>query len=120
MDKRGRGNYGEAAAKGYLAAKGFKVLAEKYWADRGEIDLIAKDPGDGYLVFVEVKYRRQTGFGSPGESVTAAKRRAIILAAQQYLAENELFEQDCRFDVIEITGRELLEINHIKNAFWVE
>ena len=117
LDRRKRaGNFGEAAALGYIEAKGYTVLAEKFKAGSGEIDIIARD-GD-YLVFVEVKYRRQAKFGSPVAAITPAKMRTMISAARRYLAKNHLIDANCRFDVIEIFGRELLEINHIENAFW--
>jgi len=117
MDRRAAaGNYGETAARGYLAAKGYEILAERYKVGGGEIDLIARD--GGYLVFVEVKYRRQANFGSPAAGVTKAKRRAIAAAARRYLADRGLVDVDCRFDVIEVFGREELTVNHIENAFW--
>ena len=109
------GNYGETAALGYLAAKGYEILAQNYRDGAGEIDVIAKD--GGYIVFAEIKYRRQLNFGRPVESITPAKRRSLISAAYGYLAKNNLNDADCRFDVIEVFGREMLEINHIENAF---
>jgi len=111
------GRYGETAAKGYLAAKGYEILAERYKAGAGEIDIIAKD--SGCLVFVEVKYRKQASFGSPAASITAAKRRAIAQTAEYYIAEMDLADADCRFDVVEVFGREQLDINHIEDAFWL-
>ena len=119
MERRKRaGNYGEAAAKGYLAALGYDILETRYRCDGGEIDIIAKD-GE-YLVFVEVKYRRQVNFGSPAAAVTASKQRAMATAAWFYLAKNNLADASCRFDIIEVFGRENLDINHIKDAFWAE
>ena len=117
MDRRKRaGDFGEVAAVGYLKAKGYLILEENFKAGAGEIDIIARDKD--YLVFVEVKYRKQMNFGSPVDAITPAKMRAITSAAQSYLAKNNLFDGNCRFDVVEIFGRELLEINHIENAFW--
>ncbi|MCL2396513.1 MAG: YraN family protein [Defluviitaleaceae bacterium] len=117
MDKRKKiGNFGETAAAGYLAAKGYEILARNYKAAGGEIDIVARD--GGCIVFAEVKYRKQIGYGRPAAAVTSAKQRAIIAAAGCYLAEHGRMDADCRFDVIEIFGREMLEINHIENAFW--
>ena len=109
------GNYGENAAVGYLASKGYKMVAQNFRHAGGEIDIVARD--GGVLVFVEVKYRKQLNFGRPAEDVGVAKRKAIITAAYAYLYENDLHDISCRFDVIEVFGRELLEINHIENAF---
>ena len=116
IDRRKRaGNYGENAAAGYLRARGYVILTQNYESGGGEIDIVAKD--GGYIVFVEVKYRRQLAYGRPADAITAKKQWAMVAAAQCYLAENGLVDADCRFDVIEIFGRELLEINHIENAF---
>jgi len=111
------GNYGETAAAGYLEALGYIILAKQFKAAHGEIDIIAKD--GVYIVFVEVKYRRQTNFGGARQAVTPAKQRALASAAQSYLVKNGLMEMNCRFDVLEVFGRENLKINHIKDAFWV-
>jgi putative endonuclease len=116
LDRRKRaGNYGETAAEGYLAAKGYAILARNYRAWGGEIDIIAKD-GD-YIVFIEVKYRRQTAYGRPVAAITQKKRRAMVAAAYGYLADNGRGDENCRFDIIEVFGREQLDINHIENAF---
>ena len=122
MDKRRRkkvGDYGEAAAMGYLVAKGFSILAKNYEAGGGEIDIVAqKHEQDGvYIVFIEVKFRKQLAYGRPADAITSKKRRAMIGAAYVYLAENGRGDENCRFDVIEVFGREMLQINHIENAF---
>ena len=115
-DRRKRaGNYGEAAAAGYLAAKGYVILAQNFRAYGGEIDIVAKD-GE-YIVFIEVKYRRQTAYGRPIEAITEKKRRAMIAAAYGYLAKNGRGDEYCRFDVVEVFGREQLDVNHIENVF---
>lgn len=114
--KRDVGNYGENVAAGYLAGKGYAVLEKNYKRGHGEIDIIARD-GE-YIVFIEVKYRKNLSVGEPREAVTRAKQRAIIGAALYYIAENSLDSCDFRFDVIEVFGKELLDINHIENAFW--
>ena len=111
-----KGDYGENTAVGYLAAKGYKVLAQNYKSAGGEIDIIALD-GE-YIVFVEVKYRRGTSFGDVAEAATHGQTRRIIKTAKKYLYEQDKTAAPCRFDIIEIFGNELLEINHLENAFW--
>lgn len=116
MDRRKQaGNFGEIAALGYLAAKGYVILAQNYRAWGKEIDIIAKD-GD-YIIFVEVKYRKQLDHGRPAEAITKRKRDSLVAAAYGYLAENGRGDENCRFDIIEIFGREQLHINHVENAF---
>ena len=117
LDRRKKsGDFAEAAVASYLAAKGYKILVQNYKAHGGEIDIIAKDAD--YIVFIEVKYRKQLDFGRPVEAITVGKQRAMIKAARSYLAKECQYDANCRFDVIEVFGRELLEMNHIENAFW--
>ena len=68
------GPEGEHAARRYLEAKGLTFQAANVRAPFGEIDLVMGDPATGELVFVEVKTRHGTEFGTPEESVTKAKR----------------------------------------------
>ena len=111
-----KGNYGEDVAEGYLTAKGYAIIGRNYKRGAGEIDIIAKD-GE-YIVFVEVKYRKNLSAGLPREAVTKTKRRALTSAAKYYIMENEIDDGvDMRFDVVEIVGAEQLSIEHIINAF---
>ena len=54
------------------------------------------------LVFVEVRARRSDRLGSPLESVTRAKQRRLVLAAQDYLQRHGLEETSWRIDVVGI------------------
>lgn len=108
----GRG--GETLAREFLERLGYKPLRQNYRNGPREIDLVMQD-GDT-IVFVEVKARSRTNFGTPGEFVTSAKRRQLTLAAQAYLMQEALLDCPARFDVVEVylaSGR----INHIVNAF---
>jgi putative endonuclease len=84
---------------------------------RGEVDLIMQD-GE-YLVFTEIRYRRDPGFGSGAESVGKTKQSRIIRAAQRFLQlHSHRAQQPCRFDVLSL-GQEqgTLSVNWIRNAF---
>ncbi len=108
------GRDAEARAERFLAAKGYAALARNYRSGPREIDLVMQD-GET-VVFVEVKARSATRHGMPGEFVTLAKRRRLTLAAEAYLAEQDLRDVPARFDVVEVylsTG----EMRHIENAF---
>ena len=106
------GNSGESQALSYLTKKKYKILFTNYKNKIGEIDIIAKDKN--YIVFVEVKKRETLAFGRPSEAVDQRKQQKIRLVAQGFLKQYKLFDNDCRFDVVEIIGE---EINHIENAF---
>ena len=110
-----KGRFGETAAEGFLRGKGYSIIVKNYKKGRGEIDIIAKSP-DGYIVFTEVKYRKTHALGRPGLAVTKTKIASLRHCASYYIMENQL-DCDMRFDVIEIVGTELLEIEHIENAF---
>jgi putative endonuclease len=115
----GAGKAGEAAAWSHLAAAGHLLLGRNYRTNLGEIDIITHHRG--MTVFVEVKARRPAGasFGHPVESVTPAKQRRLISAAESWLAANAAPDQEWRIDVITVLldarGR-VLDLHHIENA----
>lgn len=79
----------------------------------GEIDLIAQE--GKYLVFIEVKYRRNAGSGSSVSAVGREKQRIISRVAVFYMLTHGYREETpCRFDVVGIDGK---EVHWIKNAF---
>lgn len=112
-----RGRAAEDLAASHLSAQGLRILARNYRVAGGEIDLIARHGPE--LVFVEVRSRRSAAFGTAAETVTATKRRRILLAAQHYLASlGQRTLPPCRFDIVSITGA--LDIRHLDwlcNAF---
>jgi len=71
------------------------------------------------LVFIEVRYRASSEFGTPLETITPRKRLRIVRAATVFLQREHRFrEQSCRFDAVGITGPdEALAFDWIKNAF---
>lgn len=94
------GKAAENAAATYLQNKGFTIVTRGYKAKHGEIDIVAME-GD-QLVFVEVKHRIAPGY-RPEDSIGDAKRKALYLAGQQYLAEvAQEPDRDVRFDLIAI------------------
>ncbi len=94
------GRAGEQAASEFLVALGYQVLARNVRFRFGEIDIVAED--HGVLVFVEVKTRTGTGFGTPAEAVTAAKRARLVRLAEIYLARVGAVDRPCRFDVVAV------------------
>ncbi len=106
----------EEHARIYLEQRGLQLVAQNYRCRQGEIDLIMRDGAT--LVFIEVRYRKSTGFGSPAESVTPAKQRRICAAAAHYLqSRSERNLPCCRLDMLAIVGREQQSIDWIKDAF---
>ena len=114
MNNRQKGNRGEDLAASYLRDQGLAILERNYRCARGEIDLIAER--EGYLVFIEAKYRKNSGAGYPEEAGDERKRQALGRAARAYLAQNGLLEKPCRFDVVSVSGD---RVRVIENAFWL-
>ena len=108
-----RGRAGEDRAAQHLQRAGLTLLARNVRYRAGELDLVMQEQAT--LVFVEVRVRNNTGFGSAAESVTRQKQQRLILAAQLFLQQHpEHQRRACRFDVVSITGTEL---QWLKNAF---
>jgi putative endonuclease len=110
-----RGNYGEQLACDYLEKNNIRIIEKNYRCNFGEIDIIVEDKG--YLVFVEVKYRKSLKFGRPREAVGAKKQLHIKKTAIYYMKHKNIVNKDIRFDVVEVLHIENIEIEHIKNAF---
>ena len=108
------GRIGEDISVKYLEQIGYTIIERNFECRQGEIDIIAKQKD--VLVFVEVKYRKNTLNGHPFEAVTPAKIRKICRAALSYLQIHHLLidETKIRFDVVGIIGT---EIQHLKHAF---
>ena len=120
-DKKLLGAFGEDAACRYLVRRGYKILGRNFTCRFGEIDLIARRRG--FVVFAEVKMRRDDAHGAAAEFVTPAKQRRIIAAAERWLQLNPTDLQP-RFDVIEVYAPQGLEtkrseINHLEDAFGI-
>ena len=113
------GLWGEALAADYLRRKHYKIVAAHYYGRFGEIDLIAENRN--YLVFAEVKLRKNAKFAQAREFVNWRKQDRIRMTASMYLSEHPTSLQP-RFDVIEIYAPEGIhtqrpEIYHLEDAF---
>lgn len=100
LSGRGKGYFAETIAAEFLKKNGYEIIQQNYYYRRGEIDIVAKE-GDT-LVFVEVKSRKNTGFGLPEESVTPKKQELIRRTAEGYVLEYQIQNTDCRFDVVSV------------------
>jgi putative endonuclease len=94
------GHYGEDVALAYLRRRGYRPVARNYDTPHGEIDLICRHGQT--LVFIEVKTRRGTHYGRPGEAVGPGKQHRITNGALSYLQSLRNPRVACRFDVVEI------------------
>ena len=115
------GAWGEAMAAGFLKANGYRILGRNIrFGSRCELDLVARAPGGGVLVFVEVKTRRNETYGRPAAAVDRHKRRALGRAAQRYLRQLRDKPAHIRFDIVEVVGTPdgpPPVMRHIEHAF---
>lgn len=115
---RSIGNKGEDIAVKILKKSGYKIKERNFNVPKiGEIDIVATD-GE-YLVFVEVRLRKDIHHGSGADTVDVFKQRKLIKAALMYMKVNNLNLQTARFDVVSITGDPdgKYSVDIIKNAF---
>lgn len=113
---RAIGNKAEDQACEYLIEKGWEILDRNYYAGHAEVDIIAKD-GE-IIVFLEVKMRSSSQFGTPVEYVNEAKVQRIYEAAEHWTFENKMHNHPLRFDVIGILTKKFgSEITHLQDAF---
>jgi putative endonuclease len=110
------GKQSERLAAEFLKRTGYRILETNYRSKLGEIDIIAREKGT--IVFVEVKARNTSRFGSPKFAVTPAKQRKISMAALDYLKRSGQTDASARFDVVAIdTASGKIDIEVVKNAF---
>ncbi len=115
---RERGNYGEDMAVRLLKKEGYQILERNYYCRMGEIDIIAKD-GE-YIVFVEVKLRKNNDFGGASFAIDKRKQEKIRKTALYYLQRFPT-EVSVRFDAVLITAGDgkiqNKDMELIQNAF---
>ena len=104
------GRLGEDRALIHLLGQGLTLVERNFLCKVGEIDLIMMQRD--CLVFVEVRRRAAGSFGGAVASVTPAKRRRLINAAQYYLLRYP-DPPPCRFDLVAIDGEMLSWMQNI-------
>ncbi|HVC09243.1 MAG TPA: YraN family protein [Elusimicrobiota bacterium] len=112
MNRQEAGAQAEEAAARFLESRGLRIVEKNFRCKMGEIDLIAED-GEA-LVFVEVRSRASSSFGTAAETIGFAKRRKIIKTALFYLQSRGISDRAARFDAVTFDGGAL---SHIPGAF---
>lgn len=110
----------EMAAAAWLEQQGLTLVEKNYRCKGGEIDLIMHSGTD--LIFVEVRLRKRSNYGSAAESVTATKQRRIVFAAHHFLATHPRWQNSgCRFDVVATSdSTQAGEWQWLRHAFLAE
>ncbi len=114
MNNKKFGDAGEDLACRYLEKNGYKILERnKHYSRFCELDIIAQYKNK--TVFVEVKTRKTDSFGTPAEAITKSKYENMKKGVQFYLSENKV--EDYRIDLISITIKPEIKIEHLKNIY---
>ncbi|MBQ6833504.1 MAG: YraN family protein [Lachnospiraceae bacterium] len=113
QNNRKTGSHYEDQVAAFLEQNGFTIIERNFRCRSGEIDLIARD-GD-YLVFIEVKFRKNSTCGTSLEAIDFKKAAQIRKIAAIYLYQKRYPENTpCRFDAAGVDGD---KITYMKNAF---
>jgi putative endonuclease len=81
------GRWGERVVSDILLQRGYSIR-DYHWQKReGEIDIIAYDPTDKNLVFIEVKTRMSGLYGRPEEAVDQRKKRCLNNTIARFISE---------------------------------
>ncbi len=117
INENNAGLEAEKLAATFLMSHGLKLVTQNYHCRFGEIDLIMQDAKT--LIFIEVRLRSNSQFGSAGASITPQKQRKLITTAQHYLQQYEQTYGNyaCRFDAILMNKTDLQNIKWVRNAF---
>ncbi len=115
-DHNKKGQCAEDIALEYLQQQGLTPLERNFSCKLGEIDLIMRD--HEFLIFIEVRYRKNTQFGHPLETINISKQHKIIKTSHYFLATHpKLSYLPCRIDAIAIHSEHNNDsIEWIKNA----
>ena len=110
------GREAENFVRTFLEQQGLVFIMQNYRCRTGEIDLIMQD-GDE-LVFVEVKYRSKSQYGSSIEFFHAKKKRKFESAVMHYMHEKAFNPSIVphRIDLVGIEGK----VQQKQNIHWLK
>lgn len=108
------GLLGENIASDFLRKKGYTILEKNFKKRYGEIDIVAVQ--ENTLIFIEVKTRTSSQFGSPLEAITPWKLQAVIRSAQYYKLTHKNLPDLMRIDAVSIMLSSDGSVEHIELA----
>jgi len=115
--RKDTGARGEQLAVDFLKKRGYRILQRNYRCRWGEIDIIAQHKE--YLVFVEVRTKKGSTFGTPEESISFFKKEKLVSLANTYLQGCHNPPPHWRIDVIAVElapDNRVSRLEHIENA----
>ena len=103
-----RGLSAEAIATQLLVHRGYQIVERNFRCASGELDIVARD--GAILCFVEVRSRSNGEHGHAAEMIDRKKQKQVARVAMHYIGlRNPEFDRS-RFDVVAITGDDVLLI----------
>ena len=116
QNNRATGDKFEKIAIKHLKENNYDIVKTNFhFGKHGEIDIIAEK--NDVLIFVEVKGRKNSKYGSSIESITNSKRFKFRKSVEGYLHINKIQDKPVRLDFIGIdyiNGEQ--QITHLENA----
>lgn len=106
-----KGHFAEQIAEHFLQRQGLRPVGRNIFFKTGELDLVMQHRET--LVFVEVRFRKQSEFGSAAETVTRTKQKKLIQTALLYCQKHGI-TSPWRIDVVAIT-----QYNQQTNINWI-
>lgn len=100
MNRKQVGALGEKLAKDFLKKNGYRIRETNFKCREGEIDIVAEQ--GNYLVFIEVRTKSSSEFGTPEESITTSKKEKLVTSALTYLSTHQNLLSQWRIDLIAI------------------
>ncbi|MBR4828815.1 MAG: YraN family protein [Muribaculaceae bacterium] len=115
--KKKLGKEGERAACEFLISKGYTIRETNWRMGHLEIDIVAQEPNANMMHIVEVKTRASDDHYDPMESITKAKIRNLVNAANGYIEYYSL-QLSVQYDVMILVGTATdFNIQFIPDAF---
>ena len=104
------GYLGEETATSYLRSLGYLIRERNTRLGHDEIDVIAYDPSDKAIVFVEVKSlaRKRVPESHPAANFSGRKKRNTLRSARKWVAKYG-YEGGYRVDLVCVIGRRVIE-----------
>ncbi|MBN1176873.1 MAG: YraN family protein [Dehalococcoidales bacterium] len=112
MKRRETGILGENLACDFLGKNGYRIIETNYRCQDGEIDIIAQQQDT--LVFVEVRTKKSSRFGTPEESITPNKKSKLRTVAAHYGQNRNDLPVNRRIDVVAIQMDERGKVSRIE------
>ncbi|MDD3487023.1 MAG: YraN family protein [Candidatus Moranbacteria bacterium] len=121
------GQIGERIAANYFKARGCEVLEMNFENQvgyrLGEIDVVARDPKNDEIIFIEVKTRKKGGYNSeaPELAISRGKYHKLKKIISTYLRKNNLLDSSYRLDAIAIEldmETRKADLRHLKYIYY--